>query len=205
MRSDQLHQTASGLEMATMPLAVTYLVSGDEDIKPATVVLRRTRRKIRHDSEVHEDASNEIRAGGAFVVVAHGASDGTVSWYSSVRGNSSRWLWVGMPRPPKHSRLYLYSCRAGGRLVPFLRDCVTLGHVGVVPMPIDEYKPVVLGFLRKVDGLIVNPELSAADWKSELAKYVNRALDKEARRPDSQFSVVATLLLLRMSLGNADA
>jgi len=190
--------------MARKKRSVTYLVSGDANIHPSHEVLRKAKRTVRYDTEVNEAARVELKAGQSFVVVAHGNAEGTVTWFSSARGNSSPWLWVGMPKPPRDSHLYIYACKAGRRLRPFLAQCEVLGHVDVVPMPVERYRTTVLRFLTKVDRLIANPTLNPDDWACQLAQFVNVTLAAEAEKANASWRKVATMMMLRRSMAHAD-
>jgi hypothetical protein len=183
--------------------AVTYLVSGDETIRPSHRNLRRTGRRVRFDSEVNQDAAIALKSGRRFVVVAHGRADGTVMWFSSKGGVSARWLWVGMRRPPAGTRVYLYSCKAGIQLPQHLKRCECFGHVDDVPMPTGITKTVVLRYLNQVDRLVGDRESDVNDWRPRLAKYVNKRLEAEVERPTGFMNSVA-LQMLRRSLGYAD-
>ena len=182
---------------------VLYLVSGDDNIKPSHDVLRRTGRRVRYDDAVSDDAALELREGKQFIVVAHGQSDGTVSWFSSSRGSASRWVWVGMDRPPRRTRVYFYSCKAGKKLPHYLKDCESFGHVDVVPMPTGAVKSVVLGFLKQVEYLVSSTHFDFARWRDYLARYVNKALVQEVENPTGLLNA-NSLLMLRRSLGNVD-
>ncbi len=190
--------------MARQPRSVTYLVSGDEDIRPSHEVLRKTNRLVRYDAEVHEDAAVELKAGHGFVVVAHGSASGTVTWFNSIKNSESNWLWVGMPTPPRGSHIYVYACNAGKKLAQFLVNCEVLGHVDVVPMPLGNLEPAVTSFLDKVDSLLRDPSLNPQNWADELARFVNNSLAEKGLNPDSAWEDVATMLLLRRSMGYAD-
>ena len=190
--------------MATRKKSVTYLVSGDDNIHPSHVNLRIARKTVRYGDAVGQHADSELVADGCFVVVAHGNARGTVGWHWPRTAVSSPWLWVGMPRPPRGCALYLYSCMVGPRLVPFLAGCEVLGHSGPVPMPVDNYRSAVIGFLGKVDEVITNPKLSPKDWRKELSRYVNGVLAEEGLKPNSRMDVMAMLLMFRSSMGNVD-
>jgi hypothetical protein len=177
-------------------------VSGDENIRPSDDVLRRSGRRVRFDNEVRDVAADELRAGGRFVVVAHGRSDGTVLWFCSKRGNASRWLWVGMPNPPQNTRIYLYACLAGIRLPRFLRRCEAFGHSDEIPMPTGGAQEVVLRYFDEVDRLMRHNE-AITDWRVVLGLYVNEAYAEEVERPTGLLSAAA-LLMLRRSLGYFD-
>ncbi len=181
-----------------------YLVSGDENIRPSDDNLRRTGRRVRFDDDVDDDAAVELREGKAFVVLAHGQANGTIKWFKSSRGSSARWLWVGMPRPPRRARLYLYSCHAGRRLPHFLKHCEAFGHVDVVPMPVGEARDAVLGFLTQVDWLVSDTPFDFDEWRGHLAEYVNRKYAAEVENPTG-ISIAGSLLVLRRSLGYDDS
>lgn len=180
-----------------------YLVSGDENIRPSDRNLRQAGRVVRTDNEVDEHARSELALAPCFVVVAHGREDGTILWFSSNRGTSVPWLWVGMPEPPTDTRLYLYSCRAGNVLPPSLTRCECAGHVTDVPMPTGGMQEEVLSFLDQVDNLVGNPDSNAVKWHSRLSAYVNRRLVEEAETQGPWVNSVA-LQMLRRSLGYAD-
>ena len=71
-------------------------------------------------------------------------------------------------------------------------------------MPVDNYRSAVIGFLGKVDEVITNPKLSPKDWRKELSRYVNGVLAEEGLKPNSRMDVMATMLMLRSSMGNVD-
>ena len=190
--------------MARKKSRVTYLVSGDANIQPSHKILRKSGKRVRYDIQVHAKAAVELRIGQRFVVVAHGRADGTVLWFSSARGTAQPWLWVGMPTPPRDTRLYIYSCMAGKKLSPFLDRCETLGHKDVVPMPLDGSRLAVLGFLNKVDRLLGDQSLSPQDWAKELARYVNKTLSAEAEKPVPSLGTITAMLYLRRSMDYAD-
>ena len=182
---------------------VSYLVSGDEQIRPSHENLRKAGRHVRHDGEVNDDASTELRGGKCFVVIAHGSADGTLRWYKSSRGSSLPWLWVGMPNAPRHVRLYLYSCKAGRKLPRYLKHCEAFGHVDEVPMPTAPVEPIVLGYLAEVDRLVSASDFDQSAWRQALAAYVDRAYVQEVENPTGMLGSSA-LLLLRRSLGYPD-
>jgi hypothetical protein len=183
--------------------SITYLVSGEESIRPSHQNLRRTGRTVRFDTEVDEHAAVALKTGRRFVVVAHGRADGTVMWFSSARGVSVPWLWVGMERQPSGSRIYLYSCKAGEQLPQHLDRCECFGHVDDVPMPTASTRTVVLRYLNQVDRLVGDPESDVNTWRQRLGEYVNRRLMAEADNPTHFMNSVA-LQLLRRSLGYVD-
>lgn len=178
-------------------------MSGDETIKPSDEVLRRAGRRVRFDNQVDDDAAVELKEGKRFIVVAHGQSNGTVRWYKSSTGNAERWLWVGMERPPKRTRVYLYCCKSGAKLPHFLSGCEVFGHIDVVPMPTGGAQDVVLGFLSVVERLVSSTDFDFALWRAHLARYVNREYAAEVEAPRGMLRTSA-LLMLRQSLGNLD-
>ena len=190
--------------MARKNSRVTYLVSGDTNIHPTHHVLRKSGKRVRYDIQVHAKAASELKIGRSFVVVAHGRADGTVLWFSSARGTAQPWLWVGMPTPPRDTRLYIYSCMAGKKLSPFLNRCEALGHKDVVPMPLEGSRRAVLGFLNEVDRLIADQSLHPQDWAKELARYVNETLSTEAERPTPHLGTITAMMYLRRSMDYAD-
>jgi hypothetical protein len=187
---------------------VTYLVSGDQDICPCHELLRRTSRyrgrRVRHDAEVSETAADEMISGRSYVVIAHGSKDGTVKWFRSDTGSAARWLWVGMRRPPRGARVYLYSCYAGRKLPHFLRYCECFGHTDVVPMPRGGGKDAVLAFLDQVDRVLRDSPYDAEVWRVRLGAYVNAAFVKAVENP-SPLGNALPLFILRKSLGFVDA
>lgn len=183
---------------------LTYLVSGAPDIYPTHEILRQTRRVVHHDNEVSDSAARALRKNRAYVVVAHGSADGTVTWHKTAGDSTAKWLWIGMQHPPRKSRVYLYACSAGTRLVPFLKHCEVFGHSNVVLMPIGKYRGPVLQFLGRVDQLLRGSPYSVENWRTELAKYVNAALAREARKPNSEFEKIAVWMFLRRSLEYVD-
>ena len=182
--------------------SITYLVSGDDNIRPTDAVLRRSGRRVRSDDEVGPVAAMELRVGGRFVVVAHGRADGTVLWHSAKTGVSVRWLWVGMSNPPHDARVYLYACLAGRRLPRFLKRCDVFGHSDVVPMPTGGAQEVVLLYLDEVDSLM-RSDAAIDKWQEMLARYVNQAYAAEVQQPSGLLKTAA-LLMLRRSLGFTD-
>lgn len=184
---------------------VTYLVSGEENIRPSHRILRQAKRRVLYDDQVSEHAANELIPGQSFIVIAHGSGNGTITWFSSARGSADPWLWVGMQAPPQGCHLYLYACKAGKKLVPFLDQCEVLGHADVVPMPLDSYKLAVMGFLAKAHQLIANPKKKPGEWAKELMHYVNQTLIAESNAPNGgSWETVATMLMLRKSMNYAD-
>jgi hypothetical protein len=182
---------------------ITYLVSGDDDIRPADSVIRRTGRRVRYDNEVNDEAATELRPGKLYIVVAHGSEHGTVSWFKSSRNTVQSWLWVDMPRPPRNVRVYLYSCRVGRRLPRFLKHCEAFGHVDVVPMPLDAATDLVLGFLAQVELLMTSSEFDPDEWRRQLGEYVNRLLVQEVEARTGLLTG-SLLVMLRRSLGYVD-
>jgi hypothetical protein len=182
---------------------VTYLVSGDHDIRPCDVILRKSGRRVRHDREVDRTASREIRPGKKYVVVAHGNADGTIMWCRSEEGVSAKWLWVGMSSPPRGARLYLYSCRVGRVLPRYLKQCECFGHLDVVPMPVATKNDVVLAYLDQVDQLMNQPAFGVEDWRQRLTAYVNREY-VNAILKSAPLASVLPLIQLRRSLGYRD-
>lgn len=180
-----------------------YLVSGDSNIRPSDENIRKTGRRVRFDREVNIRAAVELKPGGRFVVVAHGRSDGTIMWFRSDRGTADRWLWVGMTKPPRAVRLYLYACHAGKQLPRQLKHCECFGHVDKVPTPTDGQKHRVLEFLDEVDRLVRDPTLTVEDWRLQLRKFVDDAVVKETENP-TDWRDALTLQYLRRSLGYAD-
>lgn len=159
----------------------TYLVSGDDNIKPSHKVLRKTGRRVQYDNEVGA-AAQSMRARRRYVVVAHGRRDGTVMWYRSEEAKALRWLWVAMESPPREARIYLYACEAGRRLPRSLKHCECFGHVGVVPMPVGASQMVVLRFLTWVDELMQKGEFSVDGWRKSLKSRVAKAWAAEVER-----------------------
>jgi hypothetical protein len=147
-------------------------------------------------------AADELHEGGRFVVVAHGRADGTVLWFSSNAGTVIRWLWVGMPRPPKKARVYLYACLAGRKLSRFLKHCDAFGHSDVVPMPTGGAQGVVLRYFDEVDRLM-RRDGTTQHWRATLGRYINDVYVKEIEQPTGLLTVPA-LLMLRRSLGFSD-
>ena len=184
---------------------VTYLVSGDPTIQPSHEVLARTGRDVRYDVQVDDSARRELKGGRSFVVVAHGNMNGTVSWFNSTRGSAAPWLWVGMPKQPRGTFLYLYACKAGRLLIPFLTRCDAFGHVDSVPMPLEAAKGAVLAFLNRVDELIADPRFTPDDWAKELARYIDNAFIAETERPAARWERVAVMLMLQRSMKYDDA
>jgi hypothetical protein len=197
-------RVASGRRKRRNRLPLTYLVSGDENIRPSQTNLRQSGRRVRYDHQVSDDAAVALRALGRFVVVAHGRSDGTVMWFNSTRGTAARWLWVGMDKPPVRSRVYLYSCNAGEKLSSFLERCECFGHSAEVPMPTAGTRAVVLRYLDEVDRLVQAPGSDVSTWRATLGAYINRALVEEAEKSDGDFMNSVALQLLRRSLGYVD-
>lgn len=184
--------------------SVLYLVSGDANIRPSHTNLRRAGKRVRFDVEVSDDAFQEFKAGKRYVVVAHGTADGkTVKWFKSATGASRPWLWVGMRRPPRDARIYLYACHAGRKLPRYLRSCEAFGHLDEVPMPTGGARDAVLGFLSEVEAVVANWPHNAATWRAHLADFVNRAYVAEIEGRTGLLTGQA-LLLLRKSLGSID-
>ena len=185
------------------PKRPVYLVSGDTNIRPADVNLRRSGRKVRYDTKVDIQASRALTPGRPYVVVAHGTRTGIVTLYRSDIGRSRDWLWAGMSTPPRGVRFYLYACYGGLTLPARLKGCECAGHVGEVPMPTLASKREVLRFLGQVDRY-----MTAATWDSKgvrraLARHVNDRLAAEADK-GTDIGSIAALLVLRRSLGNID-
>lgn len=174
---------------------ITYLVSGDEDIRPSHENLRRSGRRVRYDDEVDLNAAQALRQRRRYVVVAHGRPDGTILWFNSAAAARVRWLWVGMPDPPTSLRLYLYSCNAGPQLSRFLHDCDCFGHSSTVPMPTDGARVVVLDFLSQVDRLVRSRNFDAATWRSALSAYVNEEWERELENRTSPLKASALQML----------
>jgi hypothetical protein len=195
---------AGGRRRRRNRLPLTYLVSGDENIRPSHTNLRQSGRRVRFDTQVNDKAAIELKARGRFVVVAHGRSDGTVMWFSSSRGTPSRWLWVGMADPPVGSRLYLYSCNAGAKLPSSLTKCECFGHSGDVPMPTGGTRAIVLRYLDEVDRLVQDHQSDIRTWRATLGIFINEALVEEAEKADSNFMNSVALQFLRRSLGYVD-
>lgn len=125
-------------------------------------------------------------------------------WFSTARGVSARWLCVGMENPPVGSRVYLYSCNAGQKLLSFLLEyCECFGHLTEVPMPTAGTRAVVLRYLDEVDRL-VRDRSNVDTWREALGAYVNRALVEEAEKDDGNFMDSVALQLPRRSLGFVD-
>lgn len=179
----------------------TYLVSGDEDIRPSHENLRRKGKRVRFDTQIHEEPSRAIKSGRRYIVIAHGNSSGTVKLFRTDWNESRRWLYVGMGQPPSGARIYLYSCHAGRKLPRFLRNCLALGHVDVVPTPVGGAAKVVLRFLNRVEQSIKG-DFDASQCREELGRFVNSALIKALDGGD--ILDVPTLVMLRRSLGNPD-
>ena len=179
---------------------ITYLVSGDADIEPATMNLRQSQRLVRHGLEVPAVAVEALGVGERFVVVAHGSDDGTVFWSGGVAEERERWLWVGMEPAPVRSRVYLYCCKAGPRISKYLNACECIGHRDVVPTPVDDSAEVVLRFLDEVDVLMLEDEFDPISWRRRLSGFVNAQLDREV---DNSTSLRAPLLwfILSKSIG----
>lgn len=174
---------------------ITYLVSGDDDIKPAHENLRRSGRRVRYSDEVSLDAARALRQRRRYVVVAHGRPDGTILWFNPAADARVPWLWVGMPDPPTSLRLYLYSCNAGPRLSRFLSDCDCFGHSSEVPMPTDGARVVVLAFLSEVDRLVRARTFDPASWRDALSAYVNEEWERELENRTSPLKASALKLL----------
>ncbi|MBA3578978.1 MAG: hypothetical protein H0W42_03235 [Gemmatimonadaceae bacterium] len=182
--------------------AITYLVSGDENIRPCDKVLKRTARRVRYDTEVSHNAQDELKPSRRFVVVAHGRRDGTVMWFRSDEGAAAPWLWIGMRKPPKGAHIYLYSCHAR-KIARHLRHCMCFGHGGVVPMPTGAKNDVVLAYLDQVDRVMREQSYGVAEWRAALNAYVDQAWVSEAEDPtEGDHEKALTLHILRKSLGN---
>jgi hypothetical protein len=185
---------------------IVYLVSGDADIIPTDVVLRRTGRRVRHGVEVNGDARRQLRSGRRYVVVAHGNKRGTVKWFRSDWDTPQRWLYVGMTHPPSATRIYLYSCFVGKRLPRYLRKrgVEAFGHIDRVPVPNGSAKRVVLSFLDVVDDLVSGRHFDHDHWQQTLADFVNTGYAAEVLYPTGLLNA-ATWAMLRRSLEHPDA
>lgn len=181
-----------------------YLVSGSDDIISAVGALQSRGRLVRHDNDVDDEAHEALRGspelGNRFVVLAHGRRDGTVRWHKTARGTSANWLWVGMPNPPRHARLYLYCCHTGIHLPGSLAECEAFGHVDRVPIPEGEGDALVLDFLEQVDALMQGAVFDREAWRQQLIGYVQVAYAAEVEAPSGLLGAPTLLLLLR-SLG----
>jgi hypothetical protein len=180
---------------------VTYLVSGDSDIHPSDENIRRSGRRVRHGKGVDGDARIVLRSGRRYVVVAHGNRKGTtVSWFREDWSTAQRWLYVGMKRPPRGVRLYLYSCHAGKKLPRFLKKNEVFGHTDEVPTPTGVSKDIVLAYFSEVEALFKLSDFDREHWRTTLGEYVNRLLLAETQQRTT-ISAAAVLQILRKSLG----
>lgn len=183
---------------------LTYLVSGDADIRPSDENIRRSGRRVRHGGEVDGDARVALTTGKHFVVVAHGNRKGTaVSWFRDDWKDARRWLYVGMQDPPAGARVYLYCCYAGIALPRYLKKSDVFGHVDVVPTPVGPSRDVVLAFFSQVEALFGEAEFDRERWRKTLGAYVNELYVKEVLSPSATWTA-AVLLMLRKSLGFSD-
>jgi hypothetical protein len=153
----------------------TYLVSGAPDIAPSHKNLRRRGKVVRYDTEINGNACVAMRHGRRYIVIAHGTQEGVVQLFRTDWNESRRWLYAGMPHPPKGASIYLYACHSGTALPRALRHCVVAGHFEVVPTPVDEARDVVLAFLSKVEALVASGA-TAAECRLALEKYVDKQL-----------------------------
>jgi hypothetical protein len=162
----------------------------------------RAGRRVRHDRDVDPQATIALRSGRSFIVIAHGAANGTVTWFRTDTQQELDWLWVGMPNAPSGARIYLYSCCAGPALTAFLPDDL-LGHEGRVPIPVDNARVAVLAFLLEVERAMSVEDSGPVEWRERLVRYVNRrlAIAQEGRLSDEE---TVTLLMLRKSFAFAD-
>lgn len=179
---------------------IIYCVSGDEDIEPSSDNLRATGRSVLHGEAVDPDALRVLQPGGTFVVVAHGNGE-AVFFRRGVAEPRSEWLWVGMNPAPAGARLYLYCCKAGLSLAPYLAGCNCLGHSDIVPMPVDDDADEVISFLDKVDEVLGEGHLGPAELLQALKDFAARRFQDALRSATEQnFRAVVIWQMLSRSL-----
>ena len=176
---------------------ITYFVSGAPDMAPSDQVLRRTGRRVRFGEDGSRGGAALLHRNRRYVVVAHGDESGTVYWSNGEGADDFPWLWVGMNPVPSGSRVYLYCCKAGTRLVRFLRGCECFGHSASVPAPVELAESIVLSYLDEVDRLMRRVEFGRAQWRSELLEFVAERMNREIEYPTSLLGVSFWLQLSR--------
>lgn len=192
--------------MGTLPQpSIVYIVSGGDDgLDASAQALKRWGKTVKHGDDVHDRADRAIPVSSTRIVIGHGDQEGTTVYFRKPRWASQRaWIFVGMNKPPRRARIYLYSCFAGIKLPKFLSDCTAVGHVTTVPMPLDSCRHVVKWFLEQVEELWPDSSLSAADVIAELRERISKRLDRESQKETRDiWKVIATLMILNMSLGD---
>jgi hypothetical protein len=68
--------------------------------------------------------------------------------------------------------LYIYACH-GGELAPHLADCEAFGHVGTVPVVLEQ-GDCVDRFLRCAIELVVQTDFDRSVWQQTLVRYLER-------------------------------
>jgi hypothetical protein len=157
--------------VGNVPIAtqVGFVVSDEADTTYTLQLLQTQGWAVMSGTSVSRHAYREITQGSRRILIGHGTH--TSFHLAREKDQPSRWLWVGMKRPPGRSSIYLYSCYCGSRLTGSLRRGLVVGHYGKVPIPTAETEPTIVPYLRAALELLdVIPSIRRSSFRAELRK-----------------------------------
>lgn len=175
-----------------------FIVCAKADQRYGVKLFRQEGWVVRSGVTVSIHAGRALPAGSRSILVGHG--EPAAFWLAcGGYARSRKWLWAGMPRPPKDARIYLYSCSCASRLAPSLRSNFVVGHYKDVPTPRQENRAVVLPFLRKVFELMdTGTHATPAAFRPALNRLAARLVQEHYTDTDDRALIAAVLLAVSL-------